>query len=110
MYKGQLVMHSEMGCGMWIQFHDDRGLHGDKKQFWNWDWTINFNKKTKIDHIKILIKGEIVYEGKFTYSHSLRGVYMPSEIEEKEWFKILQTKNVCEIKTSHKVKALGGEL
>lgn len=66
-YKGQLAYHTEQGCGAWIQFHDNRGLHGDKKQYWNWDWTINFSNDTKLKNIKVINNdGEEVYNGPWT--------------------------------------------
>jgi len=81
-YKGQLAYHTEQGCGGWIQFHDDRGLHGDENQYWNWDWTINFCKDTKLENIQIFnMKDEELYNGPWT---SQRGKPNPLEIKKED--------------------------
>lgn len=91
-YTGQLTYHMEMGCYPWPQFHDDRGLNGDKLQYWNWEWTINFDKKTKLANIKIYNKkNEMVYDGPWTYCkvNTSQNNYFtsPKEVPPKEWIK-----------------------
>lgn len=71
-YKGELQLHREQGCGSWMQFHDDRGLHGDKKQYWDWHWTINFERNTKLKNIMVTnAKGVEVYNGPWTGIRSM---------------------------------------
>ena len=111
LYKGQITIHSEMCCGSWPSFHDDRGLHGDKKQYWNWDWTINFNKKTKIDKITIFDADDnIVYTGSWTFDRTkiMEVNYMvaPKEIELDKWLEYLYKDYRCEIETDELVDAL----
>ena len=96
-YAGQLAYHIEMCCGAWPQFHDNRGLHGDKNQYWDWNWTINFQKGIKINNIQIIDNdGNTVYNGPWTYSRKNTSVitngfgnpiYFPSpeEIDPHEW-------------------------
>jgi hypothetical protein len=90
-YHGQLAYHIEMCCGCWPQFHDDRGLHGDKNQYWDWNWTINFPKRCFLDNITIFdLEGNEVYSGTWTWDRiktgkSLTYFSCPSEIDYKEW-------------------------
>lgn len=111
-YKGQLAYHREMGCGSWPQFHDDRGLHGSKNEYWDWNWTINFQKHCKLDNIKIIDHdGNVVYNGSWTWSRSKTGHapgYFSSceEIDTKEWMEYCNKGYRAEIKTHIVVMAL----
>lgn len=110
-YKGQLCLHSEMCCGIWPQFHDDRGLYGDNNEFWSWDWTINFNKHTKLDNIKIFDKyGKVLYNGPWTYSkiNTMKNscIESPEEIDPEQWLNWLGDMVHCEIETDELVDAL----
>ena len=115
-YKGQLTLHSEMGCGVWAQFHDDRGLHGDKNQYWSWDWTINFNKDS-IERIIIYDEQDrVLYDGPYTYSRiKLKEQYkkgnnypicFPKEIDYDKWFNYCVRNLRMEIETKFTVDAL----
>lgn len=93
-YIGQLQMHAEQGCGLWPQFHDDRGLHGDKKQYWNWDYTINFGKGTKLSRLVIYNENdEVLYDGSWTFCriNTAKAKYVPccEELEPIEWFEMV---------------------
>ena len=107
-YVGQITMHIEMCCGAWPQFHDDRGLHGDNNQYWNWDWTINFGKQTKIDNLKIWDKeGNLLYDDSWTYSRdntcaNQHYIPCPIEMDANEWLNIMYSRDshfVCEVET-----------
>lgn len=103
-YKGKIQMHFEQGCGEWPQFHDDRGRHGDKLQFWNWDYTINFNWKTKLDKLFIYSDdGEVLYDESF----SSRNPIQAGAIDY-----ILKTNNQlnCEIETDEVLEAFKDKL
>ena len=96
-YTGLLTLHFEQGGGPWPQFHDDRGLHGDEKEYWSWDWTINFGKKTKIESLIMWDKsGEVVYNNSWTFSkeNTAENGYIssPKEIPAAEWKKLLITR------------------
>lgn len=115
-YKGQLSYHMEMGCGCWPQFHDDRGLHGDNNQYWNWDWTINFQKKCKLDNIKIFDHdGEVVYDGPWTWNRQKTG-HAPAyfsccdEIDTETWIEYCRKGYRAEIETDLVVRALDPEV
>ncbi len=108
-YNGQLALHSEQGCGSWVQFHDDRGLYEDNKQYWNWDWTINFDKKSKVNNIQIFNDiGTVVYDGPLTFSRGRhRGhVYYPNEMEYQDWCSYSLRQFKCTIETDEVVDAL----
>jgi hypothetical protein len=110
-YKGQIEFHAEMCCGSWPQFHDDRGLHGDKNQYWNWDWTINFNKKTKLDNLTVYGNDEsILYCGTWTFNskNTLKngGLVSPFEIDPEKWMEYVFKGCKCSIETDELVKAL----
>ncbi len=116
-YKGKITRHIEMCCGHWPQFHDERGLHGDKKQFWNWDWTINFGHKTKIKHLLIWNDdGEVLYDNSWTISHhrslNISGDFVyPEEVPMQVWGEIMFMNNHlnCELETDEIVEALKNE-
>lgn len=91
-YEGQITLHREMGCGAWPQFHDDRGLHGDKNQYWNWDWTINFiDKSLKIKKAILFDRfGSKLYEGPLNYSRensimTTTHIWCPKEVDRTVW-------------------------
>lgn len=109
-YSGTITIHREMGCGTWPQFHDDRGLYGDKNQYWDWDWTINFNDDLeKIDFIKIydLKSEEVIYCGTLTLDpiHTLfAGIWCPDEISKNRWMDILNNNHKVEIHSNIEIK------
>jgi hypothetical protein len=112
-YTGELTYHTEMCCGAWPQFHDYRGLHGDEKQYWNWDWTINFGKQTKIKRLTLFDNDGIIhYDGPWTFSRkntaALNYFSAPKEIEPIKWWKIIHKKNnlKAEVITDEIVDAL----
>jgi hypothetical protein len=110
-YSGKLACHTEMGCGSWPQFHDDRGLHGDNNQYWNWDWTINFGKKTKIDKLTLYDKdNNVVYDGTWTFDRvktlNNRCFSSPKEIEPIEWSEMVSDDLRAEVETDEIVEAL----
>lgn len=70
-YIGQIYMHYEQSCGSWPQFHDKRGCHGPNSEFWSWNYTINFNWKTKIK--KLIIWDE---DGVLLYDDTFESIYM----------------------------------
>ena len=88
-----------MCCGCWPQFHDDRGLHNGNQ--FNWNYTINFNKNTKIPNLKIFDKdGKVLYNDSWSYSREktlTQPQYLPSpeEMDLKEWMEIM---NMGELK------------
>lgn len=105
-YKGQITLHTEMCCGAWPQFHDDRGLHGDEKQYWNWDWTINFGRDTEIKNLKIWDKDDnLVYDDSWTFcrrSTASNKYYIPCpyEMPPEEWLSIIGHEHLrCEVET-----------
>ena len=114
-YTGQLEIHYEMGCGCCPQFHDDRGLHGDKKQYWSWAWTINFNKGTKIDKLILLDKqGDEIYNGTWTYSRIRTGKTLsyfptPEEMSFEQWVTLINKTNKAIVETDEVVDALKEE-
>jgi hypothetical protein len=99
-YSGEITMMSEQGCGAWPQFHDYRGLHGANKEFWSWNWTINFNKDTKIKNLKIWDDdANLIYNDSWSFGgfNKYHLVY-PKEVDSKKWFRILGTDHKkCEI-------------
>ena len=111
-YVGQIGVHTEMCCGSWPQFHDDRGLHGDKNQYFNWDWTINFNKNTKIKSLKIYDdKNKLIYNNSWTFDkfHNVGSNYYPcpKEMPQLEWMTLLPNKHLkCKMETDEVVDAL----
>lgn len=108
-YKGQLTAHVEMCCGTWPQFHDDRGLHGDKKQYFSWPWTINFGSKTQIDRLVIYDTDDsVLYEGPWTYSrkNSAEGFPSPKEIDAIQWHVLCSRNLRTIIETTEVVEAL----
>ena len=106
-YTGLITMHFEMGCGQWPQFHDNRGLHGDKNQFWNWDYTINFGKHTKIKRLFIWDDdGVVLYDDPWTFLAYYDNIPMPSEINPGYWLRLPWYNNLnCEIETDEVLKA-----
>ena len=110
-YKGQLTMHSEMCCGAWPQFHDDRGLHGENKEYWNWGWTINFSHKTKINNITIFDDdGLVLYNGPWTGDRKKTSdnnyFACPKEMGAETWKEFVSKKLKCIIETDEVVDAL----
>jgi len=108
-YKGKLNIATEMCCGSWLQFHDDRGLYGDDNQFWSWKWTLNFNKRSKVDSVKIYDKDEnIVYSGSFTFDKIdfKTDIACPKEITIENAYKYFGERYNCEIETDELVDAL----
>lgn len=109
-YKGDITIMFEQGCECWPQFHDYRGRHGDKLQYWNWDWTINFGKETKIKNLKIWNdKNELIYNNSWTYDCE-KTLFFPSPkelISVDEWYSKLTYKHYrCELETDEVLDAL----
>lgn len=112
-YEGQITLHSEMCCGVWPQFHDNRGLHGDNNQFWDWGWTINFGKKTKIKNMKIWdTKDNLIYDNSWTFDRqktcsNKNYIPCPKEISVNDWFEIIYTHEhlKCEIEAEEELLA-----
>ena len=108
-------MHTEMCCGAWPQFHDDRGLHGENNEYWNWAWTINFGKKTKLKNITFFDKdGTELYSGPWTYdSKKARGsqyaMVAPKEMSAEAWQELVYKRLKCTIETDELVDALKEE-
>jgi len=110
-YSGTLSIHYEQGCGSWAQFHDYRGLHGDKNQFYNWDFTINFGKNENLKNIKIFDNDDkIIYDGAWTFSriNTSNNNYFtsPEEIPAEEWREICSNDYKCEIEADFIIKGL----
>jgi len=106
-YTGLITMHSEMCCGQWPQFHDNRGLHGDKNQFWNWDYTINFGKHTKIQRLFIWDNdGVILYDGPWNFFAYYDQMPMSKEVHPDYWLSLFWNGHMnCEIETDEVLEA-----
>lgn len=91
-YSGNLELYFETGMEqMGCIFHDDRGLHGENKQFKSLEWAHFFGKYYEYA-IRIFKKdGSIAYEGSLTLDrHKLAKAsysfsFLPEEMPAHEW-------------------------
>jgi len=110
-YIGQLKAHSEMCCGAWPQFHDDRGLHGENNEYWNWDYIINFGKDTKIKKLIVFDKdGKEIYNDSWTYDREgtcFSPFYFPTpkEMVCDEWLMVCSKAHKAIVETDEILEA-----
>ena len=107
-YFGEFIIHSEMGCGSWLQFHDNRGLHGEYNQYWNWDWTLNFNKRSHWE-VKMFLGDKMIFEGILSGKNGsyFQTVFLPNKLNSKDFTdSLIGSEIIGEVVTSERLPGL----